>query len=75
MGDSCQYLMLADRQDACLSNPCWNRGTCINYVTDYRCLCNLGYGGKDCRILDSIACLTNPCKNNGICRPLTSNGN
>lgn len=75
MGDSCQYLIGPDRQNPCLSNPCWNQGTCVNFATDFRCVCQPGYSGKDCRVLDSpLSCSSNPCQNNGICRPLISNG-
>merc|ERR1711881_442913 len=30
------------------SNPCTNDGTCINTQGDYNCLCNNGWGGKNC---------------------------
>ena len=34
--------------DECSSNPCAHRGTCIDGVNSFTCLCIEGYTGHDC---------------------------
>ena len=34
--------------DECHSNPCANRGTCIDDVNSYSCSCMERYTGHDC---------------------------
>ncbi|XP_071947329.1 uncharacterized protein [Antedon mediterranea] len=36
------------KMDACRSDPCENGATCVNGISDYKCLCRLGYRGKQC---------------------------
>ena len=36
--------------DDCAVQPCLNRGTCIDAVNDYTCLCVDGYTGKNCSV-------------------------
>ncbi|KAG8193356.1 hypothetical protein JTE90_022984 [Oedothorax gibbosus] len=50
--------------------PCTNFGMCKNVAPDsYRCVCPVGFSGKNCEIADN-PCLNNPCLNNGICSEL-----
>ncbi|XP_062924853.1 protein eyes shut homolog [Mobula hypostoma] len=53
----------------CLSNPCWNRGHCLNEVNGYRCICLPGFSGIRCET-NINECLSAPCKNNGTCLDL-----
>ena len=34
--------------DECESNPCANRGTCIDGINSFTCSCVKGYTGHDC---------------------------
>ena len=36
--------------DECSSNPCINRGVCVNEVNKYRCTCSPGFTGAQCEI-------------------------
>lgn len=37
-------------QDACLSNPCHNNGTCSSSSSSYTCLCLPGFIGRNCEL-------------------------
>ncbi|XP_078256093.1 protein eyes shut homolog [Rhinoraja longicauda] len=50
----------------CLSNPCQNRGPCLNEVNGYRCLCLPGFSGTHCET-NINECLSGPCQNNAAC--------
>lgn len=66
-GQHCEYKM-QPTDSVCLSNPCWNAGTCIDQGSDYFCVCPSGASGKDCRQITTAACLlNNPCRNNAVC--------
>lgn len=39
---------------------------CVNYQTNYKCLCKNGYTGVNCEI-DIDECASNPCLNNSPC--------
>ncbi|XP_065187118.1 uncharacterized protein LOC135817800 isoform X1 [Sycon ciliatum] len=68
----------------CLSRPCQNGGHCMDIqapqVSDYVCLCQLGYGGRHCQVMPTTApppttaapttadpCAASPCNNGGEC--------
>ena len=51
-GKDCAYPM-SKNDTACMSNPCWSNGTCINFNTEWRCICKYGTTGNNCRILES----------------------
>lgn len=34
--------------DECLSNPCFNGATCLEYDEAYHCICMPGFDGYDC---------------------------
>lgn len=73
-GDHCEYKMLPT-DSLCLSNPCWNGGTCAQIGNDFFCSCPSGATGKDCRQITTAACLTsNPCRNNAVCMVTPVNG-
>ncbi|XP_034025619.1 protein crumbs homolog 1-like [Thalassophryne amazonica] len=50
--------------DMCLSSPCRNGATCVDYMTDYGCICPKEpvYMGKNCDELYD-ACIRAPCAN------------
>ena len=51
----------------CQSNPCYNRGLCIDGFNNFTCDCtHTGYMGRLCDT-DVNECLSNPCLNQGIC--------
>ncbi|PFX19699.1 Neurogenic locus notch-like protein 1 [Stylophora pistillata] len=54
--------------DPCGVNPCRNGGTCTAVVTDFKCICPVGYKGERCEV--QSRCLPNPCKNFGKCTEL-----
>ena len=55
----------------CLSNPCYNGGTCTNVgTTGFACQCPVGLGGPQCKgIINSCSCV-----NGGTCLPSFYNG-
>lgn len=58
----------------CLSNPCWNGGTCEETDEGYKCNCLSGYLGMDCRTIQSSPCTqNNPCKNGAKCQMINQN--
>ncbi|XP_041374416.1 uncharacterized protein LOC121387383 isoform X2 [Gigantopelta aegis] len=57
-----------DFEDSCISNPCFNGGTCIADMARYTCRCPAHYFGKRCeRKIAVYPCLSNPCQNGGTC--------
>jgi hypothetical protein len=52
--------------DECQSNPCLNRGRCIDQVNGYTCSCLAGYTGRTCQV-NINECLSSPCINGGRC--------
>ena len=45
-------------------NQCSGHGTCKTIQTETRCVCNLGFSGKDCSktICDALGCVHGTCK-------------
>ncbi|XP_035801720.2 sushi, nidogen and EGF-like domain-containing protein 1 isoform X1 [Amphiprion ocellaris] len=50
----------------CLTQPCFNGGTCRNKIGSYQCVCSEGFSGNRCQS-DINECLSEPCKNRGTC--------
>jgi hypothetical protein len=74
-GTNCDKLLLQGSDSLCLSNPCWNGGTCRDLGNDWRCDCPPGKLGKNCRSITTAPCLfNNPCRNNAICMASEYNG-
>ena len=48
MGDVSRVMLVFPDIDECGSNPCANRGTCIDGVNSFTCSCVEGYTGRDC---------------------------
>jgi hypothetical protein len=48
----------------CLTDPCKNNGTCLNFDGGYNCSCSYGYKGKNCEI---PKCDLVNCKNGATC--------
>uniref|UniRef100_A0A8C4HQJ2 Delta-like protein n=1 Tax=Dicentrarchus labrax TaxID=13489 RepID=A0A8C4HQJ2_DICLA len=63
-GVNCQR---ADR--ACLSNPCLNRGSCVETSQGFECRCAPGWTGPSCS-MNVDECLVNPCSHGGTCQDL-----
>lgn len=73
-GQKCDRPLISG-ESVCLSNPCWNGGTCEEIESGYRCNCFEGFLGKDCRTIQSSPCTeNNPCKNGAICKIINQNG-
>uniref|UniRef100_A0A4W5R2J6 Protein crumbs homolog 2 n=1 Tax=Hucho hucho TaxID=62062 RepID=A0A4W5R2J6_9TELE len=56
----------ARKSDQCLSSPCQNGGTCLDYMGNYTCLCPrwpVHYMGKDCEELYDPCVYDAPCTN------------
>ncbi|XP_019369149.1 PREDICTED: sushi, nidogen and EGF-like domain-containing protein 1 isoform X3 [Gavialis gangeticus] len=62
-GSNCQYGG-PKVASACLSNPCQNKGNCLETEQGYICECPEGYTGPDCRDKLSEDC---ECRNGGRC--------
>ncbi|XP_060069356.1 uncharacterized protein LOC132549433 [Ylistrum balloti] len=52
--------------DECLSDPCYNGGSCIDGIQSFSCVCTDGWTGPTC-LIDKNECYDNPCWNGGIC--------
>ncbi|CAC5394269.1 unnamed protein product [Mytilus coruscus] len=52
------------KEDACVSSPCLNGGTCITAGCSYYCICQDGFTGYKCGV---TPCTSSPCLNNGEC--------
>uniref|UniRef100_A0A8C1L6C0 Notch receptor 3 n=1 Tax=Cyprinus carpio TaxID=7962 RepID=A0A8C1L6C0_CYPCA len=50
----------------CASSPCLNRGTCVDGVASFTCLCEPPYSGPTCAEL-LTPCTPNPCANHASC--------
>ena len=50
----------------CDSTPCKNRGTCKDFIREFKCVCQPGFTGKYCETIIN-ACSSYPCKNGGEC--------
>ncbi|XP_078343113.1 uncharacterized protein LOC144628876 isoform X2 [Oculina patagonica] len=70
VGKTAMRLELYGCQDACLSNPCLNGGTCISNYTSgtFTCNCPSEYFGETCALVNQ--CLHVPCLNGGSCSTL-----
>lgn len=47
-------------------------GKCVDGIGSYRCLCESGWGGKNCSVM-LIGCQNSPCQNEGTCTPSLEN--
>ena len=52
--------------DECVSQPCFNGGTCTDKLNGFTCNCPAGFIGRQCEA-NIIECLSNPCQNGGTC--------
>ena len=34
--------------DDCANNPCQNKGSCVDGINDFSCVCTAGFTGKRC---------------------------
>lgn len=50
----------------CASSPCQNKGTCVDGVASFTCLCELPYSGPTCAEV-LTPCSPNPCANHADC--------
>uniref|UniRef100_A0A3Q0REV6 EGF-like domain-containing protein n=1 Tax=Amphilophus citrinellus TaxID=61819 RepID=A0A3Q0REV6_AMPCI len=50
----------------CESSPCLNKGTCVDGVASFTCLCELPYSGPTCAEV-LTPCSPNPCANHADC--------
>ena len=56
----------------CLSNPCQNNATCINFIRGtsiksiYQCKCTWGYTGSNCQLTIDY-CDSEPCQHKSRC--------
>ncbi|XP_068182860.1 protein eyes shut homolog [Antennarius striatus] len=57
--------------DECSSNPCQNRGNCVDWVNSYSCHCKSGFSGSHCEE-DINECASSPCHNAGLCQDLVN---
>ena len=60
-GNVCQY------QNACVSNPCLNGGTCSSVNSQYTCTCNANFTGSNCETNSNRVCFSSSCLNGGTC--------
>ena len=52
---------------ALYNDPC-QHGVCIDRKADYKCVCQEGWGGKNCSVA-LTGCKNNTCMNDGVCTP------
>jgi len=58
-GTFCDRL-LENGENFCLSNPCWNGGTCNDFGSSFTCSCPVGFSGADCRTVNGATFATQP---------------
>ena len=51
--------------DDCSSNPCSERGQCVDEVNNFQCICDPGFTGELCQDIDD--CVGVSCSGNGQC--------
>ena len=42
-------MYILDPYDDCMSAPCGNGTACIDKINSYKCECEIGFRGKDCK--------------------------
>ena len=52
----------------CASQPCQNKGFCVDYINRYTCLCEPDTEGVNCETVIFNMCSLQPCKNGGTCQ-------
>uniref|UniRef100_A0ACB8EYY2 Uncharacterized protein n=1 Tax=Sphaerodactylus townsendi TaxID=933632 RepID=A0ACB8EYY2_9SAUR len=57
--------------DECISDPCWNGGTCNDHIGLFTCSCMPGFEGVQCE-MDINECQSQPCLNGGMCHDLVN---
>ena len=61
----CDTLLLL-KTEGCMSNPCMNKGICIDLPKfEFKCQCQSGFMGDMCERPDP--CASRPCGTDGIC--------
>ena len=63
-GDNCGI----DIDECTLYNDPCQHGVCIDREADYKCVCQEGWGGKNCSVA-LTGCKTKRCLNDGVCAP------
>lgn len=53
--------------DPCDPNPCENGGECVQAGGGFTCVCQPGFSGPTCEMVDEDPCDPNPCENDGTC--------
>ena len=53
-------------REPCWSNPCRHKGSCVDGVSGYNCICPEGYTGNTCETV-TVRCWSGPCFNGGTC--------
>lgn len=61
IGNLCQVNI-----NECASSPCLNKGTCVDGMASFTCLCELPYRGPTCAEV-LTPCSPNPCANHAVC--------
>ncbi|XP_078398957.1 uncharacterized protein LOC144681100 [Cetorhinus maximus] len=61
----CLWLRCEVNINDCASAPCQNKGTCIDAISGYSCVCLKGFAGMNCEH-NVDECASNPCLH-GIC--------
>uniref|UniRef100_A0A672LV85 Protein jagged-1 n=1 Tax=Sinocyclocheilus grahami TaxID=75366 RepID=A0A672LV85_SINGR len=59
-------LWLSAADNACLSEPCLNGGSCVESSQGFECQCAPGWTGPSCNINEDD-CSPNPCNHSGVC--------
>ena len=57
--------------DPCFDVTCNSRGECMPLPDGYTCVCEIGFSGDECEVLDP--CSASPCANGSTCINATSN--
>ena len=63
-GDNCGI----DIDECTLYNDPCQHGVCIDREANYKCVCQEGWGGKNCSVA-LTGCKNNTCMNDGVCTP------
>ena len=63
----CTFFLLFSDEKLCKTNVCYNGGKCVDIPGSFRCHCDPGFTGVNCRV-NIDECESSPCYGGGRCK-------